>query len=148
MEKTPLSGRSIEKDLFINATSERVFQALTRKEDLERWFLAKAEVDLRSGGAIRFVWGPGVFQIGKILVLEPFHSLSYTWEAVEPSPTTITFALTAEKNDGTRLHFTHTGIGDGKEWGDYYSSRNAGWSIHLENLATWLETGKKKHRLH
>jgi uncharacterized protein YndB with AHSA1/START domain len=43
----------LEKELFIKATPERVFQALTTKEDLERWFLTKAEVDLRPGGTIR-----------------------------------------------------------------------------------------------
>src|SRR5262249_33237430 len=140
MEKTPVIGRSIEKELFINATPERVFQALTTQEDLERWFLVKAEVDLRPGGAIRFEWAPGVFNVGKILVLEPPHRLSYTWETFEPSPTTITFELTAE-NDGTRLHLIHTGIGEGEDWDNYYSSVNSGWSVHLKNMIAWLETG-------
>jgi uncharacterized protein YndB with AHSA1/START domain len=140
MEKTPLIGRSLEKELFIKATPERVFQALTTKDDLERWFLVKAEVDLRPGGAIRFEWGPGVFNVGKILVLEPPHRLSYSWEALEPSPTTITFELTAE-NDGTRLHLIHTGIGEGEDWDTYYTSVNGGWNAHLTNLTAWLETG-------
>jgi uncharacterized protein YndB with AHSA1/START domain len=140
MEKTPLIGRSLEKELFIKATPERVFQALTTKDDLERWFLVKAEVDLRPGGAIRFEWGPGVFNVGKILVLEPPHRLSYSWEALEPSPTTITFELTAE-NDGTRLHLIHTGIGEGEDWDSYYTSVNGGWNAHLTNLTAWLETG-------
>jgi uncharacterized protein YndB with AHSA1/START domain len=140
MEKTHLIGRSIEKELFINATPERVFQALTEKADLERWFLTKAEVDLRPGGAIRFEWGPGLFEGGKILVLEPPHRLSYTWEALEPSPTTITFELTAE-NDGTRLRLIHTGIGEGEDWDNYYTSISSGWNAHLNNLTAWLETG-------
>lgn len=140
MEKTPLIGRSLEKELFIKATPERVFQALTTKDDLERWFLVKAEVDLRPAGTIRFEWGPGVFNVGKILVLEPPHRLSYTWEALEPSPTTITFELTAE-NDGTRLHLIHTGIGEGEDWDTYYTSVNGGWNAHLTNLTAWLETG-------
>jgi len=140
MEKTHLSGRSLEKELFINATPERVFRALTEKEDLERWFLTKAEVDLRPGGAIRFEWGPGAVEIGKILVLEPPHRLSYTWEALSPGPTTITFELTAE-NDGTRLHLIHTGIGEGEDWDNYTTSINSGWSVHCKNLTAWLETG-------
>jgi uncharacterized protein YndB with AHSA1/START domain len=141
MEKTHLIGRSLEKELFINATPERVFQALTQKEDLERWFVQKAEVDLRPGGAIRLEWAPDAVEIGKILVFEPPHRLSYTWEALEPSPTTITFELTAE-NDGTRLHLIHTGIGEGEDWDNYYTSINSGWSfVHLNNLTAWLETG-------
>ena len=140
MEKTPLSGRSLEKDVFINATPERVFQALTEPAELERWFVAKAEVDVRPGGTIRFEWGPGVFNVGKILVLDPPHCLSYSWEVQTPSPTTVTFALTAE-HDGTRLHVINTGFGEGEDWDRYYDLRNNGWNVHLTNLTTWLETG-------
>jgi uncharacterized protein YndB with AHSA1/START domain len=140
MEKTRLSGRSLEKELFIKATPQRVFQALTEKEDLERWFLTKAEVDLRPGGLIRFEWAPDAVEIGKILVLEPPHRISYTWEAFESGPTTITFALTAE-NDGTRLHLIHTGIGAGEDWDTYYTSVSGGWNAHLNDLTSWLETG-------
>src|SRR5216683_3806455 len=140
MEKTLMIGRSLEKELFIKATPERVFQALTEKEDMERWFLVKVEVDLRPGGEIRFEWGPDAFEVGKIVVLEPPHRLSYSWEALEPSPTTITFELTAE-NDGTRLHLIHTGIGEGEDWDTYYTSINSGWTVHLNNLTAWLETG-------
>ncbi len=142
MENTNRNQRAIEKDFFIKATSQRVFQALTEQAELERWFVAKAELDLRPGGAISFFWGTGVYNVGKILVLEPPHRLSYTWEAeaLEPSPTTITFELTAE-NDGTRLHLIHAGIGEGEEWDRYYTLRNNGWNVHLEHLVAWLETG-------
>jgi len=140
MEQTHLSGRVLEKELFIKATPERVFRALTTKEDLERWFLTKAEVDLRPGGTIRFAWESGTFEVGKILVLEPPHRLSYTWETFGPGPTTITFELTAE-NDGTRLHLTHTDIGAGEDWDNYYTAVNGGWSAHLADLTSWLETG-------
>ena len=140
MEKTHLVGRSIEKERFINAAPARVFRALTEKAELERWFVTKAEIDLRPGGAIRFEWGPDAVEIGKILVLEPPHRISYTWEALEPSPTTITFELTAE-NDGTRLKLTHTGIGTGEDWDNYATSVNGGWTAHLIDLTSWLETG-------
>ena len=50
MENTNHSRRSIEKDLFIKATPRRVFQALTEQAELERWYLTKAELDLRPGG--------------------------------------------------------------------------------------------------
>jgi uncharacterized protein YndB with AHSA1/START domain len=139
MEHTHLSGRMLEKDLFIKATPDRVFQALTTKEDLERWFVKCAEVDLRPGGAVRFSWKPGTFEVGKILVLEPPHRLSYSWETFGPGPTTITFELTAER-DGTRLHLTHTNIGTGEDWDTYYTSINSGWNAHLVDLISWLET--------
>lgn len=145
MEKTPRIGRSIEKELFIKASPERVFRALTEKEELERWFLKNAEVDLRPGGAIKFEWRPGVTNIGKILVLDPPHRLSYTWEVQTPSVTTVTFELTAE-NNGTRLQVINTGFGEGEDWDHYYDLRHNGWGIHLANLASWLEAGKEKAR--
>jgi uncharacterized protein YndB with AHSA1/START domain len=140
MEQTPLMGRTLEKELFIKASPERVFQALTTKEDLEHWFLTKAEVDLRPGGTIRFAWEPDTFEVGKILVLEPPHRLSYSWETFGPGPTTITFELTAE-NDGTRLHLIHTGIGVGEDRDADSTAVDSGWSAHLIDLTTWLETG-------
>ncbi len=140
MEQTHLAGRTLEKELFIKASPQRVFQALTTKEDLERWFLVEAEIDLRPGGAIRFAWAPGVFETGKILVCEPPHRLCYTWDTFGPGATTITFELTAQ-NDGTHLHLIHTGIGEGEDWDTYYNSVNGGWCAHLKDLTSWIETG-------
>lgn len=132
--------RSIEKEVFIKATPQRVFQALTEKAELERWFAKTAELDLRPGGAISFYWGTGVSNVGKILEINPPSRISYTWEAMEPSPVTITFQLDAE-HDGTRLHLSNAGIGEGEEWDQYYRLRNNGWPIHLQHLVDWLETG-------
>ncbi|HEY0755643.1 MAG TPA: SRPBCC domain-containing protein [Ktedonobacteraceae bacterium] len=140
MEQTHLIGRTLEKELFIKASPQRVFRALSTKEDLERWFLVKAEIDLRLGGAIRFAWEPDMFKVGTILVCEPPHRLSYTWETPGDDPTTITFELTAE-NEGTHLRLTHTGIGEGEDWDTYYNSINGGWSAHLKDLTSWIETG-------
>lgn len=142
MEKMHLTGRSIEKELFINASPERVFRALTDKEELEHWFLRKAEIDLRPGGQLRFEWRPGVFNYGKILVLEPPHRLSYTWEVQTPDVTVVTFELVAQ-NDGTLLRVTNAGYREGEDWDSYYNLRNNGWDVHLGNLAAWLETGKE-----
>jgi uncharacterized protein YndB with AHSA1/START domain len=140
IEQTNLIGRTLEKEVFIKASPQRVFQALTTREDLERWFLVKAEIDLRPGGAIRFEWGPDMIEVGKILVCEPPHRLSYCWETNGPGPTTITFELTRE-NAGTRLHLIHTGIGVGEDWDAYSTAVDGGWSAHLADLITWLETG-------
>lgn len=138
--QTPQSGRSLEKELFIKATPERVFQALTTKEDLECWFVTKAEIDASPGGTLRFEWGPVLSNFGKILTLEAPHRLSYTWEAANPGFATLTFELTP-KDNGTRLLLTHAGTGEGEDWTPYF---NKGWDIHLQYLIAWLETGKER----
>lgn len=132
--------RTIEKQRIIHATPERTFQALIEKEELERWFVQKAEGTIRPGEIIRFEWAPDMVEKGHILEVEPSHRFSYTWEAFSPDPVTITFELSAE-NGGTRLHFIQTGIGEGENWGNYYTGMSHGWDIHLEHLTTWLETG-------
>lgn len=131
---------TIEKECLINATPQRVFQALSEKAELERWFVQKAELDLRPGGAVRLEWAPGMVEVGKVLDTEPSQLLSYTLEAFSPSPTALIFALTAE-NGGTRLHFSHVDIGEDENWGNYATGMSHGWDTHLAHLTSWLETG-------
>ncbi|HEY1349200.1 MAG TPA: SRPBCC domain-containing protein [Ktedonobacteraceae bacterium] len=145
MEMTALHGRSIEKDVFIKTTPARVFQALTEKATLQRWFLKRAEVHLCPGGTISFEWPSGVATTGRFLVFDPPYRLSYTWETLSPGATTVIFALMAQDH-GTHLHLIHTGIGSGEDWDRYYHLRNNGWSIHLQNLTRWLETSKEALR--
>ncbi|GLV59722.1 hypothetical protein KDH_65470 [Dictyobacter sp. S3.2.2.5] len=143
MEKTNLCSRALEKDLYIKATTDRVFRALIDKEDLEHWFLKHAEVEMHPGGTIHFVWGTGTVNHGTILLLEPPRRLSYTWESLSPSPTIITFDLHPVYN-GTHLHLSHTGIGEGPDWDNFYDTRNKGWDVHLSYLVAWLETGQQR----
>jgi hypothetical protein len=63
----------------------------------------------------------------------------FTWEAFSPTPTTITFELTKEK-DGTLLTLTHSGIGEGEKW-DVYTNISKAWDGHLKDLTSWIETG-------
>jgi hypothetical protein len=70
---TTTTGRRLEKELFIRATPERVWRALTEKAELEQWFLTEAVVDVRPGGALRFAWQQDV-------MLSRTKSLATLWE--------------------------------------------------------------------
>ena len=103
---------------------ERVFKALTGKQELEHWFVQEAIVDLNPGGEIHTNWAPGMGEHGKVVAVKPSELFSFTWEGqFSPSPTTITFALAPEK-DGTLLTLTHSGIGEGKGWEAYSNTIN------------------------
>src|SRR5215510_3723972 len=84
MERPP--SRSVEKELFIRATPERVFKALIDKADLEQWYATKVEIDPHPDGAVRFEWGND-YETGHIVTLEPPQRLSYTWETMSETPT-------------------------------------------------------------
>jgi len=63
MEKTNTDSRSIEKELFIKATPQHVFLALTEPAELERWFLVKAELDFGPGMVIGGMLGTTVWRL-------------------------------------------------------------------------------------
>jgi len=133
------SGRTIEKELFIRATPERVFRALTDKAELEAWFVKEATVDLRVGGALRLFWDPTSVE-GTFLEVDPPHRVVFTWDERPQVAgiTTSAFTLTAE-GSGTRLHLVHSGFGSGAAWDHLFDGVNSGWDEELQKLRTYLE---------
>lgn len=135
-----MTKKAVKKEKFIKAPAERVFRALTQKDELERWFVQIAEVELKPGGAIKTMWTPEMGEHGKVVAVEPNKLFSFTWEGdFTPPPTTLTFELEAE-NNGTLLTFTHSDIGEGKGW-EAYATIEKAWDAHLSDLASWVETG-------
>jgi uncharacterized protein YndB with AHSA1/START domain len=135
--------KTITKKIFIKATPERVFNALTEKKELEKWFVQEANIDLRPGGEIETNWMPGMGEHGKVKEVEQPNLFSFTWEGqFSPTPTTIKFEL-AEENGGTTLTLIHSGIGEGEGWEAYTNLVNDGngWDAHLKDLTSWIETG-------
>ena len=135
-----MSTRTVVKKKLIASKPERVFQALTQKEELERWFVQEAEIELKPGGIIHTNWAPGMGERGTVKQVIASQLFSFTWEgAFSPTPTTLTFELT-EEGDGTSVTLTHSGIGEGEGWEAYANISNA-WDAHLQDLASWIETG-------
>lgn len=90
MNTTTPMGRSIEKEVIIKANPERVFQALTEREELERWFARTAEIDLRPGSAINLEWdrAAGIVERGTIPapIRMPNGTIVTSTATVSPSP--------------------------------------------------------------
>ncbi|MGI8855593.1 MAG: SRPBCC family protein [Thermomicrobiales bacterium] len=143
---TPHTGRMIEKEIFIRATPERVFRALTEKADLEAWFVKEATIDLRVGGTLRLFWDPESVE-GTFLEIDPPRRVVFTWDErpAIAGITTSAFTLTAEE-DGTRLHLIHSGFGAGEAWNRLFENINGGWDEELAHLRAWLVDGVAKSR--
>ena len=129
-------ARTVTKEQFIKATPERVFRAFT--QELDRWFVQKAVIELKPGGTLRTEWAPGMGEHGKVVDVRPNQLFSFTWEAFSPTPTTITFKVATER-DGTLLTLTHSGIGEGEKWA-MYATIDKAWGAHLRDLTSWVET--------
>jgi uncharacterized protein YndB with AHSA1/START domain len=137
-------GRSIEKELFIRAAPERVFQALTVAGELERWFVDAARYDARPGGPLWLHWDSNGTAEGRYLVVDAPHRLVYEWSST-PGNTRVTIELTPEA-DGTRLRLHEVGFGEGADWDALFAGETNGWGPLLEALKTWVETGKERRR--
>ncbi|HYB52392.1 MAG TPA: SRPBCC domain-containing protein [Thermoanaerobaculia bacterium] len=128
----------------IHARPEAVFNALTRPEELARWWtgiggMKHAEIDLRPGGAYRFEFrmpeGKSVFMQGKYRVVDPPKRFEMTW--ISPKhpklETLVSFELEPIAG-GTRLTLKHTGLIEP----DAFRDHQAGWLQALSLLLPWL----------
>lgn len=133
----------VVEEVWIAATPERVFRALTEPAELVQWWripdayaTTEAQVDVRVGGHYRLGgWsrGLGTFQVSGVYeVVEPPRRLAYTWVPdwdEDARNSRIEFVL-EDQEGGTTLRLTHTGFRSSE-------SRNAhatGWPGVLEGL--------------
>ena len=127
----------------INASSERVYQALTTAEGIRNWWTRDAELDSRIGGTGEFRFSHGGTVVTKVRVEALNPPVRVGWETIssfrpEWDGTTITFDLRAEGSD-TVLSFAHRGF---EQAGEIYALTTTGWGYYLVSLQQYLETGK------
>lgn len=137
---------SLEIVRTFQATPERVFDALTRPEDLVHWFgpspamvVTVEAFELLAGGRWKIAMAaPNGEQHGiggTILEVERPHRLvmSWAWQSTPERMSRVTFELTATSG-GTRLLLTHDRFFD-----DAARDRHqAGWSASLDRLAAYI----------
>jgi len=135
--------------IYIAATPERVWKALTDGEFTQKYFFGRRfEGDVRMGESWRLVMDDGTVDTsGTIVECEPPHKLTLTWqvewleEMRHLQPARVEFAIDPV-GDGSRLTM--------KEFPDetipekYLDGGRQGWPMVLSGLKTLLETG---HRL-
>jgi uncharacterized protein YndB with AHSA1/START domain len=143
MVATPRLERSVEMELFLRATPQRVFDAFATPEVLKSWMrLAEAQIDPRPGGYWRYQWRGGDVADGTVVAYEPPHRLVTDWhEAPNLHDTRLTIEITAE-DAGTRLRLINSGFGYGGEWDTLFAGVEEGWSSGLAQLRVWLEEGR------
>jgi uncharacterized protein YndB with AHSA1/START domain len=130
------------------ASRERVFAALTRPDDVVRWWgprlftTPQIELDLRVGGRYRFTMQPpdgDPFHVsGEFLEMEPPSRLGYTFRWDEPTPddreTVVTQTLDVV-DDATELTVGHAGFATAER----LALHRDGWGDSLDKLAALLE---------
>jgi uncharacterized protein YndB with AHSA1/START domain len=130
--------------LKIEASPDRVYQALTTAEGIRNWWTRDADLDSAIGaeGEFRFP-SYGAAHATRVRVTELIPSTRVAWKTTasfrpEWIDTTITFDLRAEGID-TALLFAHRGF---PQPDDVYALCNTGWAYYLVSLQQYLQTGQ------
>jgi uncharacterized protein YndB with AHSA1/START domain len=133
--------------IYIAATPEQVWQALTTAEFSRKYFSGFAvELQEKVGGRFVVRAPDGSEHItGEVMVCEPPKRLSVTFNVSWPGlvealgETLVTYEI---EPAGDAVRLTMTEAGDRELDDDIYSGGRAGWPAILSGLKSLLETGK------
>src|SRR5262245_31703728 len=157
VEENPFSmslepDRASRHSLGIHASPAEVYRALTEPAELARWFVSSAEVDLKPGGAFRWVFGrasgdPGPAPLvneGEFVAVVK-HEMLRLALPIEALETGVEFRIDPWR-DGTVLTVTHTGFPGDEEWDDTFRAIDRGWQTEIHALKMVLERGRGMRR--
>jgi uncharacterized protein YndB with AHSA1/START domain len=144
----------VERTVHIAATTERVWEILTKPEHIGVWFGTgtPATVDLRPDGVMVLEPGAGERYLARVVKVDPPHYLAYRWAAAYPNvladetnSTLVEFHVSAE-GATTRLTVCESGfaaltVPAGREVFASYESHSQGWTEVLQNIAKYVEQG-------
>ena len=133
--------------IYIVATPEKVWQALTSAEFSRKYFFGNAvEVDLKIGGAYVVRPPDGSVHIsGEVIECNPPRKLTITFNVNWPQlieklgPTLVTYEI---EPAGDAVRLTMTEAHDRPLDDDILSGGRSGWPAILSSLKSLLETGE------
>ena len=144
---------TIEREIYVEASPEVVFEVVSSPEHLERWWPDDARFEPTPGSSGEIVFGDPAAG-GKVVALTVVEALppttfSFRWThpagtvAAQGNSLLVTFELAAS-GDGTLLRMTETGF---REMGweaavleDQYQDHVSGWDFFLGRLAPYVAT--------
>lgn len=112
MEQSSQHG-PIVKEALLDATPEKVWKAITDKEEMKQWYFDLKEFKAVPGFEFQFEGGPEdriyIHQC-KVVEVIPIEKLSYTWSYKGFQGSTIVIFELFEEGERTRLKLTHEGL--------------------------------------
>ncbi len=98
----------------LSAPIEKVWKALTHKEQISKWLFTVNDFECRVGFEFRFIGGKddiSYLHVCKITEVIPLKKLSFTWRYDGFSGNSfVTFELSAGENNQTLLRLIHEGL--------------------------------------
>ena len=143
---------TIERELYIEATPEIVFEVVSNPAHVQQWWPDEAHYETVVGvaGEILFADGEGgKVEALTVVEMDPPRRFSFRWthpageEAAEGNSLLVTFELVAQ-GEGTLVRFRETGFRE-RGWESAvleatYQDHVHGWDHFLPRLATYAAT--------
>lgn len=139
---TDSTTRSIEREIFIAAEPERVWDAFTNAEEIVNWFAIRSESQPGVGGYIGLSWDLKDAEPGRCEISEwqPNEHLRMSWRLVRDGKHDLPVEVWLKGQDGgTLLRLVHSGFLSDASWDEEYESHGRGWSYELRSLKYYLE---------
>ncbi|MGH7468009.1 MAG: SRPBCC family protein [Longimicrobiales bacterium] len=140
--------RSAEGQIAIDATPDRVWQALTDARELERWFPLDARVEPGEGGSIWMSWRNEFAASMRIEVWDPPYHLRTAWSFNEGESTgQVTDYWIEAKGGRTIVRAVTSGFPLDASWDGWVEGTRRGWAFELRSLKQYLErhSGESRH---
>ena len=139
--------RAAEGQVEVEATPERVWQALTDARELVRWFPLDARVEPGQGGSVYLSWLNEFAAKAEILVWDPPKHLRTVWTFHDEGPSQVTDYHVETKSGRTVLRAVTSGFPMDPSWDGWVEGTNRGWAFELRSLKHYLErhAGEPRH---
>lgn len=143
----------IERTILLPVRRGRVWDAVTKPEQLARWFGVVSGMDFRVGGAIQFSWEnkpcpyPGVIE-----VIEKPQRFAFRWPSYAVSHPNVTFTnvpstlveiTLEERAEGTLLTLVESGFASQPPFvpaEELYRGNQHGWQECFNGLRAYLQS--------
>lgn len=144
--------RSIERELYIDASPDIVFQVVSSPEHIARWWTEAVDFQPEPGGSGWLAFGDpengGKRVEFSVADAVPNRLFSFRWDhapgerAAPGNSNLVTFELVPE-GSGTRLKFTEVGFVE-RGWGDEevastHADHTSGWDYYLAELVRYAD---------
>jgi uncharacterized protein YndB with AHSA1/START domain len=144
---------TIQREIYIEASPEVVFDVVSRPEHVQRWWPDEARYEAVPGATGEIVFGDPAAGGGavafSVLEVDPPRTFSFRWThpfdepAVAGNSLLVTFEL-VPTGTGTRLTMTETGFRE-MGWDEArtqaeYDDHVAGWDHFLARIAPYVAT--------
>ncbi len=136
--------RAASGEIHLDASPERVWQALTDARELERWFPLQARVNPGVGGSIWMSWGNEFSEEMPIEVWDQPRHLRTSWPW--GNETVVTDYYLTSEGGGTRLRVVTSGFSDDPRWDAWIEGTQRGWAFELRSLKHYMERKEGQDR--